>query len=165
MALIECPECKREISSEAISCPHCGYPLRRNIETNQSDNVVNVKIVQEEKKKPNYSNSEIEKYEREMNDYRSRSKTNGNAGGIILFLALLMIIGGIVCIAIGYEYDLYVLGYVLIAIGGVALDGAIALLVMSSVFSKKADNREKLINEHNKKQYTEWGIKLWQKKK
>ena len=28
MSMIECPECKKEISSEAISCPHCGYPLR-----------------------------------------------------------------------------------------------------------------------------------------
>jgi len=27
MALINCPECKREISSMAISCPHCGIPM------------------------------------------------------------------------------------------------------------------------------------------
>ena len=25
--LILCPECNREISDKAISCPHCGYPL------------------------------------------------------------------------------------------------------------------------------------------
>jgi uncharacterized membrane protein YvbJ len=28
MALIECHECKKEISDETISCPKCGYPLR-----------------------------------------------------------------------------------------------------------------------------------------
>ena len=28
MALIDCPECGREISSSAASCPNCGYPLR-----------------------------------------------------------------------------------------------------------------------------------------
>lgn len=27
MALIICPECGRDISDKAVSCPHCGYPL------------------------------------------------------------------------------------------------------------------------------------------
>lgn len=27
MALINCPECGKEISDKAASCPHCGYPL------------------------------------------------------------------------------------------------------------------------------------------
>lgn len=155
MALIECPECRREISSEAISCPHCGYPLKKIRDASQNDSVVNVKIVQEEKKKPEYANSEIEQYKKEIDDYKSRSKSNGSSGGIILFLALLMIIGGIVCIAIGFEYDLYILGYVLIAIGGVALDGAIALLIMSSIYGKKAENRERIIEEYYKKQNNE----------
>ena len=28
MALIPCPECNREISTSAESCPQCGYPMR-----------------------------------------------------------------------------------------------------------------------------------------
>ncbi len=28
MALISCPECHRQISDLAVSCPHCGYPLK-----------------------------------------------------------------------------------------------------------------------------------------
>ena len=28
MALIECPECGREISEHAEACPHCGAPAR-----------------------------------------------------------------------------------------------------------------------------------------
>jgi uncharacterized membrane protein YvbJ len=27
MALIPCPECRREISDKAASCPHCGCPI------------------------------------------------------------------------------------------------------------------------------------------
>lgn len=27
MALINCPECKKEISDQALSCPHCGFPM------------------------------------------------------------------------------------------------------------------------------------------
>lgn len=29
MALISCPECNKEISDKAISCPNCGYPLNQ----------------------------------------------------------------------------------------------------------------------------------------
>lgn len=28
MALIACPECTREISDKAATCPHCGNPMR-----------------------------------------------------------------------------------------------------------------------------------------
>lgn len=29
MAIIQCPECKREVSDRAISCPHCGFPIQQ----------------------------------------------------------------------------------------------------------------------------------------
>ena len=28
MALISCPECNKEVSTSAASCPSCGYPLQ-----------------------------------------------------------------------------------------------------------------------------------------
>lgn len=28
MAIVECPECEKEISDQAMMCPHCGYPMR-----------------------------------------------------------------------------------------------------------------------------------------
>lgn len=28
MALQKCPECNHNVSTEAESCPHCGYPIR-----------------------------------------------------------------------------------------------------------------------------------------
>jgi RNA polymerase subunit RPABC4/transcription elongation factor Spt4 len=27
MALVECPECKKQVSSEAEKCPHCGRTI------------------------------------------------------------------------------------------------------------------------------------------
>lgn len=33
MALINCPECGKEISDKAKACPHCGYPLSTKEET------------------------------------------------------------------------------------------------------------------------------------
>lgn len=29
MALIKCPECGQNVSTEAAACPHCGYPLNK----------------------------------------------------------------------------------------------------------------------------------------
>ena len=29
MALIKCPECGKDVSTAAESCPHCGYPLKK----------------------------------------------------------------------------------------------------------------------------------------
>lgn len=36
MALIKCPECGKEISNKASSCPGCGYPINKTeVETEQ----------------------------------------------------------------------------------------------------------------------------------
>lgn len=36
MALIQCPECGKEISDQAASCPHCGYPISSKLENEQN---------------------------------------------------------------------------------------------------------------------------------
>jgi hypothetical protein len=42
MALIECPECKKQVSSEARACPYCGYPVAEkvNLEETPADHAV-----------------------------------------------------------------------------------------------------------------------------
>lgn len=40
MACITCPECGKEVSSEAKSCIHCGYPLAKKKKTNFSKKIV-----------------------------------------------------------------------------------------------------------------------------
>ena len=41
MALINCPECGREVSDKAVNCPSCGYPLTNPInEVPQSEEVL-----------------------------------------------------------------------------------------------------------------------------
>lgn len=37
MALIECPDCYKQISDSAISCPHCGFILTREIIATQKE--------------------------------------------------------------------------------------------------------------------------------
>ncbi len=37
MALIKCPECGKEVSDKAVTCPNCGYPLKEYLDNNMSD--------------------------------------------------------------------------------------------------------------------------------
>lgn len=32
MALIKCPECELQVSDKALSCPHCGYPMKEDVQ-------------------------------------------------------------------------------------------------------------------------------------
>lgn len=43
MALINCPECKKQISDKATSCPHCGFPLSSHNSTNEGNDEINSK--------------------------------------------------------------------------------------------------------------------------
>jgi len=52
MALINCPECKNQISDSAKKCPHCGYSIKSentrtelgNVETNTAAGVIYIFI-------------------------------------------------------------------------------------------------------------------------
>ncbi len=39
MALINCPECNKEISDKAVSCPNCGFPVSQVKQNNEKQNV------------------------------------------------------------------------------------------------------------------------------
>ena len=45
MALIECPECSRQVSTTASSCPNCGYNIKRIIQNCVACELNNKKIV------------------------------------------------------------------------------------------------------------------------
>ena len=40
MALINCPECNKQISDKATNCPHCGFPLALRNSANESNNEI-----------------------------------------------------------------------------------------------------------------------------
>lgn len=45
MALINCPECKKEISDTIEQCPHCGYKIKRKKSVNKKLLVIFIAIV------------------------------------------------------------------------------------------------------------------------
>lgn len=40
MAIIKCPECGKEVSDKAVSCPNCAYPIAAN----KPDGIVQIKM-------------------------------------------------------------------------------------------------------------------------
>ena len=44
MALIHCPECGKEISDKAITCIHCGYPLKEVGQTKEQEKTAQIFI-------------------------------------------------------------------------------------------------------------------------
>lgn len=44
MALIKCPECDKEVSDKASSCPNCGYPINNTISINNTSNYAQIRI-------------------------------------------------------------------------------------------------------------------------
>lgn len=39
--MVECPECNKEVSSQAITCPSCGHPLKTIFQPNSFRNPIN----------------------------------------------------------------------------------------------------------------------------
>lgn len=52
MALINCPECSKEISDKVKSCPHCGFPMEETEETQKVEiSSINLKVDTKKRKK------------------------------------------------------------------------------------------------------------------
>ncbi|MBO0784338.1 MAG: hypothetical protein J2P37_36510 [Ktedonobacteraceae bacterium] len=52
MALLSCPECHHDVSSQAASCPNCGYPLQPQEEAPvRTDDPDLVRLVEREKRR------------------------------------------------------------------------------------------------------------------
>ncbi len=68
MALIQCPECKKEVSSAAKSCPFCGYPIAQT-----SSDTVRIAIDQH----PNVLGCIVP-----IKDISGRLLVNANAGSV-----------------------------------------------------------------------------------
>lgn len=75
MALINCPECGKEVSNAAESCPHCGYPIKNYIQEAQQKRIEferkQKQIKQEKTDKKSISNKQ-----NNSNDLCSKPKYN-----------------------------------------------------------------------------------------
>lgn len=104
MALIKCPECGRDVSDSAITCPNCGYPLKQNQEeekesvveqavTNESEDseVTNSEIIQAEVVSVDIPTTDVKVSEKKKIDFPKNKKIIIGVGAVVA----VAIIGGI----------------------------------------------------------------------
>ncbi|MFR5707831.1 zinc ribbon domain-containing protein [Faecalitalea cylindroides] len=51
MALINCPECSKEISDRAITCPNCGYPISEHLKQEELKKIQEQELLKKQKLK------------------------------------------------------------------------------------------------------------------
>lgn len=150
MSLSKCPECGKEISTEATVCPHCGYPLKEK-------EVIEAEVVSEEKKFSQES-PEVRRYRSEIEIYKKRRTSMVTTGIVLTAVSFVLII--LFSVLYGLEIARTVgedpenagrivgaaLVYMaLIIVSSVALEGGIVLIVVGAVVNsvkiKKRENR------------------------
>lgn len=119
--LVKCPECGREISSEALSCPHCGFPIDKNIAERKS--IDNDKAL-------------LKQYMDEYNSYTS-------SGTACVIIGFILIIIGVVCLPLAFTLEdleaLAIISYIAVPLG------LVIAIAGGSVNSTKANNRKREI--------------------
>jgi ribosomal protein L7/L12 len=109
MALIHCPECRNEISDQASACPKCGYPVKRDGGTNQSDaarvrqvlvekgKIAAIKLYRESKPGLGLAEAKVlvDRIEAELPP--GQRKAQGCLGLVLLILVAAAIILGVAC--------------------------------------------------------------------
>lgn len=75
MAIIRCPECNKKVSSEAINCPKCGYPVAQNYKETSNRQYVSSKVMDNNNnaKKEENRKSETSNKDYKQEDYAKRN--------------------------------------------------------------------------------------------
>ena len=154
MALIKCPECGKEVSTEASVCPHCGYPLHQ-----KQEKVIEAEVVSDnEKFTEGGEPKEIKRYREEIGICAARRRAMVSTGIVLTVLSFIALIvfsvlysveivreatssstepGRIVGAALAYM--------ALIIVFAITLEGGVTIIVIGSVVNsvkiKKRLNR------------------------
>lgn len=160
---MKCSKCGAELPNGAKFCSACGASVlpEPEVEVIPPADEPKAEEPKKAKKASRYSEEEIKKMRYELKDHLRRKHNFCTAGGIllgvglpILILGIIFLVASIVSIA---EYPepyngegIYgmILSYLGIVFGGLMFPCGIILLVIgNAVFGKKADNRERAIQE------------------
>lgn len=137
MALIKCPNCHKDIQSDASFCPYCGKQL-----DNQGSEPLN-EVVNTENEP-----SIITEYKKEIEEYRTKRAT-------MIFLGILMFVAGFIFTVVGmaisgdmYGGESFIALYI---IGILLLIGAEPIIVVGAVTNSiKIKKRENKIDHYKR---------------
>ena len=151
---MKCSKCGAELANGAKFCSACGASVLPEPEVEVIPPADEPKVTKSKEDK------EIEKLKRELAEHRRREKNFRTAGLIVLFVGIFVTVFGIIGLILLslYQADTVdpnggvITGIVFSALGvsfgSVAVIVSIPLLVVSvAVFGKKAENRERAIQE------------------
>ena len=153
-----CEKCGAQLPDGARFCHYCGAKVETPFPVKQE--VVDPKPEQpKEQKKTRYTDEEIEKMKVELANHRRRQSNFSVAGGLLLGLGIALFVVGLIIFIVstvaitrdgqGTHAFGIVFGYLGIIFGFLMIPLGIAFLIISStLFGKKADNRERAIKEH-----------------
>ena len=147
--LIKCPECGKEVSTKAGSCPHCGCPIKE-----VQDKVVEGEVVDKAPEKAVHAEERtndqklIEQYEREVAIYSKRKRVMITWGIIMSALGLISIIVFSILLVLGIVRELpdpgvdpnvgrlvsvVYLYYLFIILAALLFTGGIAMIIAGAV--------------------------------
>ena len=123
--IIKCPECGKDVSSEAHACPFCGYPIKNNdLKTNESIIASNEKEIERMTEEAKYYNSTL---------------------AFAVIFGLIFLLGGILLYTVGgLVFNVEGLPFAGIVIAPI---GFLYLVIGGSVGNTKYNNRIKRIND------------------
>ena len=124
--LIKCPECGKEISSEAVSCPHCGYPIKKNLDLVMS-----------------------ERSENSIRDLYMEGKEFEKVYKACFIVGLLLVVVGGVLFGLGLAPIGGQQHSSLITAGAIIAPlGLVIAIVGCSIFGTKYNNRARIVNDY-----------------
>lgn len=103
MAIIQCPECHRDISDKALSCPHCGYPLDENTTQVPAPKLIeegNAATTNPEPTPEDFEDTSIEPTESSKKVYKA------DIIGVIAFVLVILSIGIYTFVQIPYKKNI-----------------------------------------------------------
>lgn len=121
--LIKCPECGKDISDQASSCPHCGYPIKE------------ARYIVEK-----YNDEDIRLFITEAHYYNRCYRASGIIGGLMLVIGALLTV---------IMFALKILPVAILASIATGL-GLVILIVGLSVNGTKYNNRANIINDYER---------------
>ncbi len=144
----ECPKCHKEVAKDEQFCPFCGEKLNEAEEVKQE-------VV--DKKGRKYTDEQLKRYRSQIDSFKSSRLHFHIGGGLCLGFGLLGIVIGIIIVCSVFyrndplSYGLITLGTTLYSLAIVlATVGICFLVVGSAVFSKRIENRERILKEYDK---------------
>lgn len=110
MALIKCPECGKEVSDQAESCPNCGYPIFGKVNKYKENNGDENKEKEDQQNVSDRTDGiSLQQEEEQRTDNKENTKQNYTQRSMVLilvglFFALLSKIISVVLVILGIYY-------------------------------------------------------------